>query len=148
MIRLPNTTYVELYSEMASAILVDHHGYRELYVTQENGDQNFTEEAQDLFEEYSSLVEGVLEGVGIGQDYDLAETENMVVVNADPNIDTLASSDLEMNVLQVAIDHMVEHLEDLCANDEDARRSLEAFNTRGINITRLEAAKRLKERLA
>ena len=81
MIRLPNTTYVELYSEMASAILVDHHGYRELYVTQENGDQNFTEEAQDLFEEYSSLVEGVLEGVGIGQDYDLAETKNMVVVS-------------------------------------------------------------------
>ena len=144
MIRLPNTTYVELYSEMASAILVDHHGYRELYVTQENGDQNFTEEAQDLFEEYSSLVGWVLEGVGIGQDYDLAATENMVVVNADPNIDTLASSDLEMNGLQVAIDHMIEHLEDLCANDEDARRSLEAFNTRGINITRLEAAQKLK----
>jgi hypothetical protein len=124
---------------MASAILVDHHGYRELYVTQENGDQNFTEEAQDLFEEYSSLVEGVLEGVGIGQDYDLAATENMVVVNADPNIDTLASSDLEMNVLQVAIDHMVEHLEDLIA------RPLEGND---VNLTRLEAAKRLKERLA
>ena len=149
MIRLPNTTYVELYSEMASAILVDHHGYRELYVTQENGDQNFTEEAQDLFEEYSSLVEGVLEGVGIGQDYDLAETENMVVVNADPNIDTLASSDLEMNVLQVAIDHMIEHLEDVsyCVDDgmyaEDVAKQIR-LEYEG----RLEAAKRLKERFA
>ena len=57
-------------------------------------------------------------------------------------------TDLETNVLQVAIDHMVEHLEDLCANDEDARRSLEAFDTRGVNLTRLEAAKRLKERFA
>ena len=80
MIRLPNTTYVELYSEMANAILVDHHGYRELYVTEENGDQRFTEEAQDLFDEYCSLVEGVLADAGIGQDYDLAETENMAVV--------------------------------------------------------------------
>ena len=108
-------------------------------ILDENGDFIYTEEAQDIFEEYSSLVEGDLEGVGIGQDYDLAETENMVVVNADPNIDTLASSDLEMNVLQVAIDHMVEHLEDLIA------RPLEGND---VNLTRLEAAKRLKERLA
>ena len=48
-------------------------------------------------------------------------------------------SDLEMNVLQVAIDHMVEHLEDLIA------RPLEGND---VNLTRLEAAKRLKERLA
>ena len=82
MIRLPNTTYVELYSEMAEAILVESQGgLIDIYVEEENGDQRFTEEAQDLFEEYSSLVEGVLEGVGIGQDYDLAETENMVVVS-------------------------------------------------------------------
>ena len=140
MIRLPNTTYVELYSAMAEAVLVESQGgLIDIYVEEENGDQRFTEEAQDIFEEYSSLVEGVLEGVGIGQDYDLAATENMVVVNADPNIDTLASSDLEMNVLQVAIDHMVEHLEDLIA------RPLEGND---VNLTRLEAAKRLKERLA
>ena len=48
-------------------------------------------------------------------------------------------SDLEMNVLQVAIDHMVEHLEDLIA------RPLEGND---VNLTRLEAAKRLKERFA
>ena len=48
-------------------------------------------------------------------------------------------SDLEMNVLQVAIDHMIEHLEDLIA------RPLEGND---VNLTRLEAAKRLKERFA
>jgi len=57
----------------------------------------------------------------------------------------LELSDLEINVLQVSIDHMVDHLEDLCVNDEDARRSLEAFDTRSIHITRLGAAKRLKK---
>lgn len=57
-------------------------------------------------------------------------------------------SDLEMNVLQVAIDHMVEHLEGLCVDDTDARSSLKGFETRGVNLTRLEAAKRLKERFA
>ena len=150
MIRLPNTTYVELYSEMAEAVLVESQGgLIDIYVEEENGDQRFTEEAQDIFEEYSSLVEGVLEGVGIGQDYDLAATENMVVVNADPNIDTLASSDLEMNVLQVAIDHMIEHLEDVsyCVDDgmyaEDVAKQI-----RLEDEGRLEAAKRLKERLA
>ena len=82
MILLPNSTYVELYAEMADAILKDKHGHRELYVTEPNGDQHFTEEAQDLFDDYCSTVEGVLEAVGIGQDYDLAETSNMVVVAA------------------------------------------------------------------
>jgi len=57
-------------------------------------------------------------------------------------------TDLETNVLQVAIDHMIENLEDLCAIDEDARLSLEAFDTTGTNVKRLEAAKRLKERFA
>jgi hypothetical protein len=81
MILLPNTTYVELYSEMAEAILLDHQGdLIELHVTEPNGDQRYTDEAQDLFEDYSGLVEGVLKGVGIGQDYDLAATTDMVVV--------------------------------------------------------------------
>jgi len=52
--------------------------------------------------------------------------------------------DLEMNVLRVAVDHMVEHLEDLCADDTGARTSLTAFEERGVNLTRLDAAKRLK----
>jgi len=53
-------------------------------------------------------------------------------------------SDLEMNVLKVSVDHMVEHLEDLCADDTSARTSLAGFEDRGVNLTRLDAAKRLK----
>ena len=46
----------------------------------------------------------------------------------------LELSDLEINVLQVSIDPMVEHLEAAISGDEDATW-----------ITRLEAAKRLKK---
>ncbi len=53
-------------------------------------------------------------------------------------------SDLEMNVLKVSVDHMVEHLEDLCVDDTSARTSLAGFEDRGVNLTRLDAAKRLK----
>ena len=81
MILLPNTTYVELYSEMAEAILVDHQGdLIELHVTEPNGDQRFTDEAQDIYDDYAGLVMEVLEDVGIGQDNDLAATTDMVVV--------------------------------------------------------------------
>tara|TARA_R100000544_G_scaffold9295_1_gene3823 strand:- start:40 stop:210 length:171 start_codon:yes stop_codon:yes gene_type:complete len=51
------------------------------------------------------------------------------------NDNKLNLSDLEINVLQVAIDHMVEHLEDLIA------RPIEGDD---VNTTRLEAAKNLK----
>jgi len=54
----------------------------------------------------------------------------------------LELSDLEINVLQVSIDHMLEHLEDLCANDEDTSPEyMKVLN----HIPRLEAAKRLKK---
>ena len=54
----------------------------------------------------------------------------------------LELSDLEINVLQVSIDHMVEHLEGLCVNDEDTSPEyMKALN----HIPRLEAAKRLKK---
>jgi hypothetical protein len=69
MIHLPNSTYVELYSEMAEAILLDHHsGSIDIHVTEENGDVRHTEDAQELFEGYCELVEGVLETVGIGSE--------------------------------------------------------------------------------
>jgi len=83
MILLPNTTYVTLYSELAEAMLLEFHSPKpeaDLYVTHENGDQSFTEAAQDQFDDFSGIVENVLRGVGIGQDFHLAETENMVVV--------------------------------------------------------------------
>jgi hypothetical protein len=73
MILLPNSTYVELYSEMAEAILLDHHSEAmDIHVTEENGDTRHTDDAQELFEEYCGLVEGVLETVGIGMDFDAA----------------------------------------------------------------------------
>ena len=69
MIHLPNSTYVELYSEMAAAILLDNYSSpADAYVTEENGDVHYTEDAQELFEGYCELVEGVLETVGIGQE--------------------------------------------------------------------------------
>jgi len=62
--KLPNNLYVELYAEMAAAILNEHHD-EELHFTAENGDVRYTDEAQELFEEYSSLVFRVLDMVGI-----------------------------------------------------------------------------------
>ena len=74
MFYLPNNVYVELYAEMAEAILVEHQGNLiELYETHENGDVHFTEEAQELFDDYCGLVERVLESVGIGDDFNRDE---------------------------------------------------------------------------
>lgn len=67
--KIPQSVYVELYSEMAEAILEDHQGdLIELRVTEENGDVHFTEEAQDIYMDYCNLVEAVLESVGIEGD--------------------------------------------------------------------------------
>ncbi len=63
---LSNNLYVKLYSEMATAILHDHHS-GPLYVPSENGDTHLTDEAQELFVGYVSLVERVLGMVGIHQ---------------------------------------------------------------------------------
>ena len=56
-------------------------------------------------------------------------------------------TDLEMNVLQVAIDHMVEHLEDLLS-DSDWKTEEELSELNLEHQERLEAAKRLKARFA
>jgi ElaB/YqjD/DUF883 family membrane-anchored ribosome-binding protein len=59
----------------------------------------------------------------------------------------LNATELEMNVLQVAIDHMVEHLEDLLS-DSDWKTEEELSQLKLEHQERLEAAKRLKERFA
>ena len=51
---------------------------------------------------------------------------------------------VQINVLQVAIDHMIEHLQDLSA-DFDPNNSIEDLEFYLANIERLIAAKRLKE---
>ena len=56
-------------------------------------------------------------------------------------------SDLEMNVLQVAIDHMIEHLDDLLS-DSDWKTEEELAQLKLEHQGWLEAAKRLKERFA
>ncbi len=54
-------------------------------------------------------------------------------------------TDLETNVLQVAIDHMVEHLEDLLS-DSDWKTEEELAQLKLEHQERLEAAKGLKIR--
>jgi hypothetical protein len=78
MIHLPNSTYVELYSEMAAAILLDQYSSpADAYVTEENGDTRYTDDAQEQFEGYCALVEGILETVGIGQEPEAAPAMTM-----------------------------------------------------------------------
>jgi hypothetical protein len=85
MILLPNSTYVELYSEMAEAILLDQYSSpADAYVTEENGDTRYTDDAQEQFEGYCGLVEGVLETVGIGQEPEAAPAmKELVFYNRD-----------------------------------------------------------------
>ena len=74
MIYLPNNVYVELYAEMAEAILSEHHqGKIKINQIEDNGDERFTDEAQELFDGYCGLVEEVLEKVGIGDDFNRDE---------------------------------------------------------------------------
>ena len=61
------------------------------------------------------------------------------------NIQNISS--LEMNVLQVAIDHMIEHLEDLLS-DSDFKTNKQLAWLKTDHQERLEAAKRLKARFA
>jgi len=63
---LSQDMYINLYANMAEAMLVEHQGgLIELYVTEENGDERFTDEAQDIFNDYCDLVEQVLASQGI-----------------------------------------------------------------------------------
>jgi len=63
---LSQDMYINLYANMAEAMLVEHQGgLIELYVTEENGDERFTDEAQDIFNDYCGLVEQVLADAGI-----------------------------------------------------------------------------------
>ena len=74
MIYLPNNVYVELYAEMAEAILLEHHqGKIQINQIEDNGDERFTDEAQELFDDYCGLVERVFESVGIGDDFNRDE---------------------------------------------------------------------------
>ena len=112
--------YVELYSELAELMLETNNGdlpSEILLVTDANGDERYTEAAQDRFNDYCDEVEAVL------------SKNNIIKV-----------SDVEYNVLQVALDHMIEHQEyDAAAIDETY-----SAGEKGDICERLEAAKKLK----
>jgi|TARA_B110000902_G_C13909254_1_gene437604 hypothetical protein len=65
-ITLSQDMYINLYANMAEAMLVEHQGgLIDLYVTEPNGDERFTDQAQDIFNDYCDLVEQVLSDSGI-----------------------------------------------------------------------------------
>ena len=65
---LENSDFVELYSDLAEAILLEHHeGKIQITQVEANGDERYTDEAQELFDGYCSLVLEVLEKNGVKQ---------------------------------------------------------------------------------
>tara|TARA_B100000963_G_scaffold307167_1_gene282089 strand:- start:716 stop:982 length:267 start_codon:yes stop_codon:yes gene_type:complete len=70
-IYIPNSRYIQLYADMAEAILLEHHqGKIKINQIEDNGDERFTEEAQDLFDYYCGIVEEVLSNNDICDDFD------------------------------------------------------------------------------
>ena len=70
--KIPNEMYVELYSSLAEKMLVIRYAldsdFIQLYQTDDNGDERFTDKAQFLFDMYCEKVLAVLEDVGIEQE--------------------------------------------------------------------------------
>jgi len=134
--------YIELYSELAGMMLEANNGDgifspREiLLVTDANGDERYTEAAQDRFNDYCEEVESVLLANNIVGEQYLSEN------NVDRNLRLLVKATIsafEYNVLQVALDHMIEHQEGIQSDDvpcDDAEWD--------DICNRLEAAKKLK----
>ena len=119
--------YVELYSELAELMLEANNvdlPPEILLVTEANGDVRYTDAAQDRFNDYCDEVEAVL------------SKNNIIKV-----------SDFEYNVLQVALDHMIEHQEGLKLYEIeiDPSDDVPCDDAQWDDICeRLEAAKKLK----
>jgi hypothetical protein len=134
--------YVELYSELAGMMLEANNGdgifspSEILLVTDANGDERYTEAAQDRFNDYCEEVESVLLANNIVGEQYLSEN------NVDRNLRLLVKATIsaaEYNVLQVALDHMIEHQEGIQSDDvpcDDAEWD--------DICKRLQAAKKLK----
>ena len=68
MTYLENSNFVELYSDLAEAIWLEHHeGKIQITQVEANGDERYTDEAQELFDGYCGLVLEVLEKNGVKQ---------------------------------------------------------------------------------
>jgi len=59
-IKIPSELWVELYSEIAGAI-VEYSALDPTMTTDENGDKRYTEEAQEKFNDCAEMVEEILE---------------------------------------------------------------------------------------
>lgn len=69
-IELTDQDYISLYSEMAAAFLDDTFNRgdeSEIYITDKNGNQSYTEPAQDRFNEICDIVTDVLDKNNIVQ---------------------------------------------------------------------------------
>ena len=127
--------YVELYSELAELMLEANNvdlPPEILLVTEANGDVRYTDAAQERYNDYCDDVEAVLLRNNIFGEQCLSDN------NVGRNLRSYVS-DVEYNVLQVAIDHMIEHQEGIQSDDvpcDDAE-----WND---ICERLEAAKKLK----
>ena len=74
---LPSSRYVELYAELAEAMLNESF-YGEvctIYETDDNGDERFTDEAQDLFNDYCGIVEKVLAKNNVHQEMEVEDED-------------------------------------------------------------------------
>ena len=135
--------YVELYSELAELMLEANNvdlTSEILLVTEANGDVRYTDAAQDRFNDYCEEVESVLLANNIVGEQYLSDNN----LNRRPSLNIRlvvksAISAIEYNVLQVALDHMIEHQEGIQSDDvpcDDAEWD--------DICERLEAAKKLK----
>ena len=125
--------YVELYSELAELMLEANNvdlPPEILLVTEANGDVRYTDAAQERYNDYCDEVEAVLSKNNIVGEQCLSDN------NVGRNLRSYVS-DVEYNVLQVAIDHMIEHQEGLQSDDVPWRNHV-------TECERLEAAKKLK----
>tara|TARA_R110002050_G_scaffold224953_1_gene360835 strand:+ start:408 stop:851 length:444 start_codon:yes stop_codon:yes gene_type:complete len=135
--------YVELYSELAELMLEANNvdlPPEILLVTEANGDVRYTDAAQDRFNDYCEEVESVLLANNIVGEQYLSDNN----LNRRPSLNIRlvvksAISAIEYNVLQVALDHMIEHQEGIQSDDvpcDDAEWD--------DICKRLQAAKKLK----
>ena len=137
--------YVELYSELAEMMLEANNGdeildlpSEILLVTEANGDVRYTDAAQERYNDYCDEVEAVLSKNNIVGEQFLSDNN----LNRRPSLNIRlvvksAISAVEYNVLQVAIDHMIEHQEGLQSDDVPWRNHV-------TECERWEAAKKLK----
>ena len=141
--------YIELYSELAELMLEANNvdlPPEILLVTEANGDVRYTDAAQERYNDYCDEVEAVLSKNNIVGEQFLSDNN----LNRRPSLNIRlvvksAISAVEYNVLQVAIDHMIEHQEGIQSRELRLPPRVPSDDAEWNDICeRLEAAKKLK----